>query len=411
MPEPEQVVGVEGGGCGAACVSQMRAGPLDPPEGNNDMSGRTTIAGVTGLALSLVAGTSSRAEEPGLKDAAPEGMLVGVALGRSQTTGEDPYVEALVPRNFNSITLENELKWERVHPEPDRYDFEPADRAVAFAEKHGMAVIGHVLLWHQQTPAWVFAGEGGQPLDRETALRRLRSHIQTVAGRYKGRIRGWDVVNEAVEDDGAMRETPWREAIGDDYIARAFEYAREADPDAELYYNDYNVWMHEKRATILSLVSQLRAEGLRVDGVGAQGHWLIGDPSLDQIGAMITEIAAAGFAVPITELDVDPLPRDPEMYGADLARKTEMAEETNIYADGLPDDEQRELAERYGAIFRLFVQHRDSIPRVTFWALTDGDTWLNGFPVPGRVNHPMLWDRGGDPKPAFFAVLEALQSR
>jgi len=274
-----------------------------------------------------------------------------------------------------------------------------------------MAVIGHVLLWHQQTPAWVFAGEDGKPLDRETALRRLGAHIQAVAGRYKGRIRGWDVVNEAVNDDGTMRQTPWLEAIGEDYIARAFELAREADPEAELYYNDYNVYKPEKRATILKLVSQLRREGLRVDGVGAQGHWLLGDPSLDQIEAMITDIADAGFKVLISELDVDPLPRDSRMYGADLALKTQMREETNIYADGLPPEKQQELAEYYGGVFRAFVKHHDDISRVTFWALTDADTWLNGFPIPGRVNHPMLWDRDGRPKPAFQAVLGALRAR
>jgi endo-1,4-beta-xylanase len=367
----------------------------------------TLMAVVLGVSLH----TTAAAEGPGLKDAAPPGMLIGVALGRNQTTGQDPHVEALVPRHFSSLTPENELKWERVHPEPDRYEFGPSDRSVAFGEKHGMAVIGHALLWHQQTPAWAFAGEAGKPLDRETALRRLRAHIQAVAGRYKGRIHGWDVVNEAVKDDGTMRQTPWLAAIGEDYVARAFEYAHEADPQAELYYNDYNLWKPEKRAAILELVSQLRKEGLRVDGVGAQGHWLIGDPSLDQIEATITDIADAGFEVLITELDVDPLPRDPRMYGADLAQKTQMAEETNIYAEGLPADKQQELAERYGGIFRLFVRHRESIPRVTFWALTDADTWLNGFPVPGRVNHPMLWDRDGRPKPAFDAVLAALQAR
>jgi endo-1,4-beta-xylanase len=366
----------------------------------------------TALILGVgLAGGAALAEAPGLRDAAPDGMLIGVALGKGQTTGEDPQVNVLVPRHFNSVTAENELKWERVHPEPDRYDFEPADRLVAFGEKHGMAVIGHVLLWHQQTPAWVFEGEEGRPLDRETALARLREHIQAVAGRYKGRIHGWDVVNEAVNDDGTMRQTPWLEAIGEDYVARAFEYAREADPEAELYYNDYNVWKPEKRAAILKLVNALREEGLRVDGVGAQGHWLLGDPSLDQIESMIADIAEAGFPVPITELDVDPLPRDERMYGADLALKTQMREDTNIYADGLPADKQRELAERYGGIFRLFVKHRAHIPRVTFWALTDRHTWLNGFPIPGRVNHPMLWDREGKPKPAFDAVLEALQAR
>jgi endo-1,4-beta-xylanase len=376
------------------------------------MSRATTVSALA--ALILASGTTGRPaadEDAGLKDAAPPGMLIGVALGAGQTTGHDPKVEALVPRHFSSLTPENELKWERVHPEPDRYDFAPADRAVAFAEKHGMAVIGHVLVWHQQTPDWVFAGEGGKPLDRGTALRRLRAHIQAVAGRYKGRIKGWDVVNEAVNDDGTLRRTPWLEAIGEDYVARAFEYAREADPGAELYYNDYNVWKPEKRATILKLVSALRKDGLRVDGVGVQGHWLVGEPPLDRIEATIEDIAGAGLEVLITELDVDPLPRDESMYGADLDQKTRMAQETDVYADGMPADKQRELAERYGAIFRLFVAHRQHIPRVTFWALTDADTWLNGFPVPGRVNHPMLWDRQGRPKPALDAVLAALRAR
>jgi endo-1,4-beta-xylanase len=372
---------------------------------------RTAVV-LTALALGTgMAGVPARPDEPGLKDAAPDGMLIGVALGRNQTTGQDPHVAALVPSNFDSLTPENELKWERVHPEPDRYDFVPADRAVAYGEEHCMAVIGHVLLWHQQTPAWVFAGEGGKPLDRETALGRLRAHIQAVAGRYKGRIHGWDVVNEAVNDDGTMRQTPWLEAIGDDYVARAFEFAREADPGAELYYNDYNVYKPAKRAAILKLVSGLRKEGLRVDAVGAQGHWLLGTPSLDEVDTMITDIADAGFKVVITELDVDPLPRDERMYGADLSVKAQMGKETNIYAEGLPPDKQQELADEYGGVFRIFVKHADRIPRVTFWALTDGDTWLNGFPVPGRVNHPMLWDRDGRPKPAYSAVLEALRSR
>jgi endo-1,4-beta-xylanase len=353
----------------------------------------------------------AHAAEPGLKDVAPAGMLIGVALGRGHTGGDHKVVEALVPRHFDSLTTENELKWERVHPEPGRYDFGPSDQALAFAEKHRLAVIGHTLVWHQQTPGWVFEGEGGRALDRDTALARLREHIHAVAGRYKGRIKGWDVVNEAVNDDGSMRRTAWLEAIGEDYIARAFQYAHEADPEAELYYNDYNVWKPAKRATILRLVTELRRQGLRVDGVGAQGHWMLAEPSLADIEALIRDVAAAGFKLMITELDVDPLPRDPAMYGADLDQKVRMSAATNIYADGFPPAQQQQLADRYGSIFRLFVAHRAEISRVTFWGLTDADTWLNNFPVPERVNHPLLWDRDGQPKPALAAVMEALQTR
>ncbi len=343
----------------------------------------------------------------------PKGMLLGVALSRGQVEEKDPVALAIVTRQFDSATPENLLKWELVHPQPDRYDFEPADRLVAFGEKRGMAVIGHTLVWHSQTPAWVFAGKDGAPLDRETALARMREHILAVVGRYKGRIKGWDVVNEAISDDaqGTPRKSKWRDAIGDDYIAKAFEYAHEADPAAELYYNDYNLTNAPKRATAIRMVKDLKARGLRVDGIGEQGHWLIDGPSLADIEATITDIAGAGVKVVITELDVDVLPRDPGMYGADLEKRAKFRAETNLYPDALPKEKQEQLARRYADIFALFLKHREKIARVTFWGVTDAQSWLNGFPVPGRVNHPLLFDRSGQPKPAFDAVVEVLKRK
>jgi endo-1,4-beta-xylanase len=348
---------------------------------------------------------------PALKELMPRGMLIGVALSQRQSDGEDAMADGIVSRQFDSATPENVLKWEKVHPEPGRYDFAPADRYVAFAEKRGMTVIGHVLVWHSQTPAWVFAGKDGAPLDRETALARMGEHIRTVVGRYKGRIKGWDVVNEAVDDgpEGKLRSSKWREAIGDDYIAKAFEFAHEADPAAELYYNDYNLTVAPKRATALRIVKELKQRGIRVDGVGEQGHWLLGGPPLADIEATINDIAAAGLKVLITELDVDVLPRDPAMYGADLQKKASFRAETNLYPDALPKEKQEELARRYASVFALFLKHRESIARVTFWGVTDAQSWLNGFPIPGRVNHPLLFDRQGQPKPAFEAVVETLK--
>jgi endo-1,4-beta-xylanase len=345
---------------------------------------------------------------PALKDLAPKGMVIGAALSQAQSDEQDTVSADIVKRHFNTISPENLLKWESVHPEPDRYNFEPADRYVAFGEKNRMFVVGHTLVWHNQTPAWVFAGKDGAPADRETLLGRMRDHIRTVVGRYRGRVHGWDVVNEALNDDGTLRKTRWLEAIGEDYLAKAFEFAREADPEAELYYNDYNLWKPAKRTGAIRIVKQLRERGLRVDGVGEQGHWLIDGPSLVEIEATVTDIAAAGFKVMITELDVDVLPRDPESYGADLEKQAKIRAVTNLYPDGLPEEKQQELARRYASIFELFLKHRDKIGRVTFWGVTDAQSWLNDFPVRGRVNHPLLWDRAGKPKPAFHAVADVL---
>jgi endo-1,4-beta-xylanase len=270
-----------------------------------------------------------------------------------------------------------------------------------------MFVVGHVLLWHQQTPAWVFAGEGGKKADRDTLLARLRSHIATVVGRYRGRIGGWDVVNEALEEDGTLRKTPWLEAIGEDYLAKAFEFAHEADPDAELYYNDYNLWKPAKRDAAIRLVAGLKAKGLRVDGIGEQGHWGIDDPPLPAIDAAIAAIHASGTKALVTELDMDVLPRDPEMWGADLTKKATIRAATNVYPNGLPPAVQQQLARRYADVFTLFLKH--GVGRVTFWGVTDATSWLDNFPIPGRVNYPLLWDRDGREKPAFAAVAEVLR--
>ena len=355
---------------------------------------------------------ANQATSPALKSLTPPGLRLGVALNRAQSDGADAPALAIVTRHFDSITPENLLKWEAVHPEPDRYDFGPADRFVRLGRTHRMFVVGHVLVWHQQTPDWVFAGEAGRPADRQTLLSRLRSHILAVVGRYRGRIQGWDVVNEALDEDGTLRDSPWLAGIGEDYIAKAFEFAHEADPQAELYYNDYNLWKPAKRDAAIGMVNRLRARGLRVDAVGEQAHWGVGEPPIEQIDATIAAIAAGtGVKVLLTELDIDVLPRDPEMWGADLSKKAAIRAATNIYPDGLPDEQQRQLARRYADVFRVVLRHRDRVSRVTFWGVTDRQSWLHDFPIPGRVNYPLLWDREGRTKPAFDAVVEVLRGK
>jgi endo-1,4-beta-xylanase len=369
------------------------------------MKMRRTLSSSSALLLCVSAALA--AETPSLKSLAPPGLRIGAAINRRQAGGNDPQATAIVTRQFNTVTPENDLKWERIHPEPDRFDFEPADRYVDFGLKNGMFVVGHVLLWHQQTPAWVFAGEGGKKLDREALLARLKSHIDAVVGRYKGRIGGWDVVNEALEEDGTLRKTPWRETIGDDFIEKAFAFAHEADPDAELYYNDYNLWKPAKLQAAIRLVQGLKAKGLRVDGLGEQGHWGIDDPPLAAIDEALGAMRTAGIRPMITELDMDVLPRDPDMWGADLSKKAKIKAATNIYPGGLPAAMQEKLARRYADVFALFLKH--DVGRVTFWGVTDATTWLDGFPIPGRVNYPLLWDRQGREKPAFAAVAEVLR--
>jgi endo-1,4-beta-xylanase len=360
--------------------------------------------------MALLAGAAVAAavtEPPSLKALKPSWLRLGVALNQAQSDGRDAAALSIALRHFDQVSPEDLLKWEKVHPEPDRYEFGPADRYVELGRGHGMFVVGHVLVWHQQTPSWVFAGEGGRPIDRATALSRLKGHINAVVGRYRGRIGGWDVVNEALEEDGTLRRTPWLTAIGEDYIARAFELAHAADPAAELYYNDYNLWKPAKREAAIRLVARLKAEGLRVDGIGEQGHWGLDDPPLAAIDEALAAIRGSGARPLVTELDIDVLPRDPDMWGADLAKKARIRAATNVYPDGLPDEVQHRLARRYADVFALFLRHE--VGRVTFWGVTDAHSWLHDFPIPGRVNYPLLWDRNGREKPAFAAVAEALK--
>ena len=358
-------------------------------------------------AAAIVAGMVG---QPWLKSLAPTSLRLGVALNVAQVEGRDARSLAIVTGHFDSITPENLLKWGVVHPKPARFDFTAADQFVELGQRHGMFTVGHVLVWHQQTPGWVFAADDGGPGDRATLLSRMRDHILTVVGRYRGRIHGWDVVNEALEEDGKLRRTPWLEGIGDDYIIKAFEFAHEADPDAELYYNDYNLWKPAKRAGAIRIVNELRSRGVRIDAVGEQGHWGIAEPSLLQIDETIADITLrSGVKVMLTELDVDVLPRDPGMWGADLSKKAAIREATNIYPDRLPDEQQQQLARRYASIFELVLLHGARVPRLTFWGVTDAQSWLHDFPIPGRVNYPLLWDREGRPKTAFGAEAQTLR--
>ncbi|NQX01330.1 endo-1,4-beta-xylanase, partial [bacterium] len=298
-----------------------------------------------------------------------------------------------------------------LHPEPERYQFDSADAYFEYAKKRKMEVIGHTLVWHSQTPRWVFEGADGKPATKEELLKRMRDHIHTVAGRYKGKVKGWDVVNEALSDGGPdiLRDSPWRRIIGDDFIDYAFRYAKEADPNAELYYNDYSLENERKRANCVKLVKGMLERKVPIDGIGTQSHFQLNNPSLEEIEKTIKDFADLGLKVMVTELDVDVLPSRGPAGNADISRREQGDASNNPFTGGFPEDMQEKLAKRYADIFGVYLRHDKSITRVTFWGLNDGQTWLNGFPVRGRTNHPLLFDRELKPKPAFFAVRKAAQ--
>jgi endo-1,4-beta-xylanase len=361
--------------------------------------------GLEALAQKRLPAAAARRAEATLRQAAGERMLIGAAIG-ARSLGR-PELAALLAEQFSCVTAENEMKPVSLQRVRGSFTFEGADRIVNFAKDHDMQVIGHTLCWHSQAPQWLFQDERGQPLGREAALANLRAHIDTVVKHFKGKVKGWDVVNEAINDapEPYLRNTPARRAIGDDYVLKAFEFAHAADPDAELYYNDYGIDVGGKRERALRLIRQIKEARLRIDAVGIQGHWQLASPSLAEIERGIQAFIGERLRVMITEMDIDVLPRN-RGQGADI-NATER-EGRDPYRAGLPDDVQRSLADRYGALFAMFRRY-PQIARVTLWGVSDADSWLNNFPVRGRTNHPLLFDRQLRPKPAFSAVIRALQ--
>ena len=344
-----------------------------------------------------------------LKDTFKDAFYVGVAVNSSQITGADAQGDALIVEQFDSITPENVMKWEVIHPRPDSYNFSLADKYVDFGQQHHMFIVGHNLCWHSQTPAWVFKDGKGNPLKRKALLKRLHDHIQAVVGRYKGRIQSWDVVNEALNEDGTMRQSQWYKIIGPDYVVKAFQYAHKADPAAQLNYNDYNLENPAKRKGAIELVKKLKAAGVPIAVVGSQAHLHLSKGTAADEEAAIEELSAAGVKVAITELDIDVLP---SAWGqtADVGVKVNESAKLNPYPNGLPDEIQQQLTNRYADLFAVFWKHRDVVNRVTFWGTTDKTSWLNNWPVRGRKSYPLLFDREGKPKPAFYAVLKATQN-
>ncbi|WP_115514712.1 MULTISPECIES: endo-1,4-beta-xylanase [Xanthomonas] len=373
---------------------------------------RIAIVGISAIAA-LPAAARCDTASTSLKHAYADGFLLGTAVNADIVSGKDAAAAALVACHFNAVTPENVMKAEVVAPRPGVFDFRAADAFVDYAQRNHLFVVGHTLVWHNQTPDWFFVDAQGKPNSSAAQIERMRAHIAGVAGRYVGKVQAWDVVNEIIDEDGSYRSTNWVQRVGDgDTVVRnAFTFAQRYAPDAELYYNDFNAWRPAKRDGIVRMVKMLQQSGIRIDGVGMQGHWGLDYPSLRDIEDAIDAYAALGIKVMITELDVDvlPLTKEGQVIGTGLAHKQfqlpEFKRFLDPYRDGLPPAVQAQLRDRYAELFALFWRKRDKLARVSVWGVSDGMSWKNDYPVPGRTNYPLLFDRNHQPKPALDAVL------
>lgn len=338
---------------------------------------------------------------PSLKETFQKEFKIGTALNAAQIEEKEPNAAVLVPQQFNAITPENIMKCVIIHPEWDKYNFTLADKMAEYGKKNNIPVYGHTLIWHSQLAPFV-----SKIQSKDSFSTFFNNHITTIASRYDGKIKGWDVVNEALNEDGTLRKSVFLEKLGEDYIVEAFRLAQKAAPNTELYYNDYNIEQPKKRAGAINIIKKLKDAGIRIDGVGIQGHWRAGKVPLKDIEESIIEYAAAGVKVMFTELDLGVLPNPWDGDAADVNLKAEYSAKMNPYPNVVPDSVLALQAQSYDALFRLFLKHKDKISRVTFWGVNDGQSWLNDWPIKGRTNYPLLFDREFKPKPAFFRVIE-----
>jgi endo-1,4-beta-xylanase len=344
--------------------------------------------------------------QTGLKDVFKDDFQIGTAVdGRTVDDPSAPLAQ-LVAREFNAITATNMMKWGPLEPREGDYQWTGPDRLVEFGTAHRMTVVGHTLVWHSQTPSWLFVDEQKAPVSKAQLLKRIETRIQSLVGRYQGRIAVWDVVNEAIdEDEKGWRKSRFLEIGGPEVYERAFRLAHEVDPKATLLYNDYNEHNPGRRRFLVDVIRDYKKRGVPIHGVGFQGHIGLAYPDLGEYEKSLQAIAAEGLPVHITELDVDVLPRASNYTGAEISTSFELRESLNPWKTGLPPDVDAQLTARYRQVFELFLKYRDTIARVTTWGTHDGESWKNNFPVRGRTNYPLLFDRELKPKAAHGGIV------
>jgi endo-1,4-beta-xylanase len=392
-----------GGGAGpnaAAPATSASADTSSPP----DAGARSACDAATGLA-------TLDATKVSLAQTYSKRFKVGVAINGSVYDQRDPAAAALVAAQFNRVTAENEMKWQSLEPQPGVLDFTNADAFVAYAEQHGMEIHGHTLVWHHQVPQWVFENATGGQATRAQLLERLDRHMAALAQHFGNRVQYWDVVNEALNDDGSLRDTPWRKIIGADYLEQAFRLAAKHFPTAKLVYNDFSLEKPAKRDAVVKLVGDLKKHGVRIDAIGTQSHFQLQSPPLEAIDASLAAFGGAGVEVLVSELDVDVLPPAYANQGADLSVNAELSAQLNPYVDCLPSDVAEQAAQRWAELFQVFSRHSDHLHSVTLWGVSDKYSWLNVWPVRGRTNYALLFDRELRAKQSWQRVIEAADHR
>ena len=330
-------------------------------------------------------------------------FFIGAAINEDQILGNDKQSLNIIENEFNTITAENCMKWVFLQPEPNVFDFKLSDKYVALGKRNKMQIVGHTLVWHSQAPDYI-----NNINDVKLLSTYMENHIKTVVTRYKDDVASWDVVNEALNEDGTLRESIYLKLLGENYLEKAFKLAEKADSNADLNYNDYNLCEPEKREGAIKLIKNLKENGAKITGIGLQAHWNLNTPSLEEIEKSILSFSALGVKVMFTELDISVLPNPWDLEGADVNQNFEKFEgdkKMNPYPKKLPESVQIQLAKRYKDIFKLFLKHEDKISRVTFWGVTDKHSWLNDWPIKGRTNYPLLFDKKYQPKKAYESLL------
>jgi len=370
---------------------------------------KNQLIGLIFLSFCLSASVSSgkNRKPQTLKEALDGKFYIGTALNGGHTSGKDTATIRVIKEQFNAVVAENCMKPGPIHPRNGSYNFAPADEFVDFGVKNNMYITGHCLIWHSQAPNWFFTDSLGKPVTREVLIARMKEHISTVVGRYKGKVKGWDVVNEALDEDGSYRKTKFFNIIGEDYIRLAFEFAREADPEAELYYNDYSLANEPKRKGAVAMVKKLQQQGVKVDAIGEQCHIGLDYPEVKEMEKSIKAFAALGVKVMMTEMDISVLPMPDRRVGADISANFQYQNKLNPYAGGLPDSVNTLMEKRWLDFFSLFLKHKKVISRVTLWGVNDGQSWKNNWPVRGRTDYPLLFDRKNQPKPVVQRIIDA----
>jgi endo-1,4-beta-xylanase len=340
-----------------------------------------------------------------LKEVFKNDFLIGTAINTQQIEEKDTASDRLIKQQFNAVTPENVMKAEVIQPGWDKYNFDLADKLVAYAKKNNIKVNAHNLIWHSQLPSFMRHMQ-----DADSVRKYFVNHINTVAARYDGKVYSWDVVNEALNEDGTLRNSIFLQKLGDDYVVEAFRLAQKASPHSKLYYNDYNIEQPQKRAGAIALIKKIQAAGVRIDGVGIQGHWRYDKVPMKDIEESVKEFSALGIEVMFTELDLSVLPNAWDNATADVNRTATGNAKMNPYTTGLPDSVAQMQAKAYADLFKLFLKYKQHVSRVTFWGVNDGQSWLNGWPIRGRTNYPLLFDRNFQPKPAFYSVIATAKS-